>query len=59
MIDKDLMETIELTTSALDHVLQFARIPGLQRGFYNNILYNNRKLIREWKDETPHSNSDS
>ncbi len=49
-MNKDLMETIELTTSALDHVLQFARIPRLQRGFYNKILYRNRKLIREWKD---------
>ena len=51
-MNKDLMETIELTTSALDHVLQFARIPRLQRGFYNKILYRNRELIREWKDES-------
>ena len=49
-MNKDLMEIIELTTSALDHTLQFARIPRFQRGFYNEVLYRNRKLIREWKD---------
>jgi len=49
-MDKEILRIIEATTSALDHVLQFARIPRDQRVFFNNILHRNRKLIRESKD---------
>ena len=51
VVDKESLRIIETTTSALDHVLQFARIPRDQRVFFNNILYRNRKLIKESKDE--------